>query len=119
MRNASAPSFRCGVVDRRGEYFAKVVAVTDLFSSLRYHSLRWRKNMSGKDLFGALTRWTGMLLIATGAYQAQGLVDPARGYSPKDYVATVGVYLGLGVLYLFGGGFIASVVYWGKRTEFP
>jgi hypothetical protein len=71
--------------------------------------------MTGKELFGALTRWTGLLLLITGVYQATGMINPAKGYSATDYMATVAVYLIGGLIFLFGADGIAWLVYRDRR----
>ncbi len=73
--------------------------------------------MTERDFFGALVRWFGVILAAYGAYALIYEVLKAVGLEVTSRVPlTTGlvfgaVYLGFGVILLFGGGAVVRIVY--------
>lgn len=79
--------------------------------------------MTGRDLFGALARFIGLLLTTYGIYnllyEAVGTVVPSVPHRmPPATGAIFGVvYLLFGVVLLLGGGLIARLVYGQKSSN--
>jgi hypothetical protein len=76
--------------------------------------------MTGRELFGALTRFLGLLLTTYGiytlAYEAAGMVVTTL---PHRVTPTLGLVFGaiyaiVGLIFLLGAGLITRLAYRGK-----
>lgn len=73
--------------------------------------------MTGRDLFGALTRFTGLLLAIYGiyivSYEALGMVVPTIPHRMAPVPAAIfgAVYIVFGLVLLLGGGLITRLAY--------
>ena len=79
--------------------------------------------MTGSELFGALTRFCGLLLAAYGlytlTYEVVGMVIPSLPHHvPAEMGLAFGtIYATIGLALLFGGGLIARLVYGRNSTQ--
>ena len=79
--------------------------------------------MTGRELFGALTRFVGLLLAAYGlyyvGYEAVGMVIPGLPHRapPGMGFAFGAIYAVIGLLLLLGGGLITRLAYGRDSTQ--
>jgi hypothetical protein len=67
--------------------------------------------MTGKELFGALTRFGGLAYDSYGLYMLIGVLSPSEGYKAAEYLPNVLVPIALGAILLFAADLLAGLVY--------
>jgi hypothetical protein len=75
------------------------------------HFVKRRTRMSGKELFGVLVRFTGLLATAYALWTLVGIIEPAPGIERKDYLIGSIPLAGIGVLFLLGAETICQMAY--------
>ena len=69
------------------------------------------ESLTGRDLFGVVVRSVGLLAVLYALWTMTGMLAPAEGYTPADYLASSVPLLLVGLIFLLGANAIVRLSY--------